>query len=660
MEPGQVVEFIDSQKIFCAAVLEIKNLRVRLLTENNREVKLAAGRLTHRSRTRLEPSLGRDKLVAMLKEISTRRRDLSRQVEIPTLWEVLHDEQEWIDLETMTAFCFPDQPDGDHEAAVIRAFFNDHQFFKFNTDRFFPHSAEKVEQIVNQREAQERKERLIDQGGTWLQQVLKDQDRHSPPEQAQEIIRVLKDYCLFDKDSRYSEPARAILKKAGTGSPSTIFNFLVKIGAWHPDENLELQRHQINAALPPSVEQHAASLCRNPPSTGAGRRDLRDLSLITIDGPTTLDFDDALSLTPGPENILLGIHISDVGHLVAKGDPIDQEVATRGSSIYMPDQKISMLPDCLALGACSLRAGEDRPAISTLITLSPRGTIIDFEIVPSVVRVTQQLTYDDVDAGLAGNETLQSLHTIARTYRDHRLDSGALIINLPDINIHIKEDGTPEVIRIDRESPSHLLVTELMIMANDISARFLSERQLPAVFRSQPEARDKLFEREEGNLFQNWMQRKQISRFALSSTPEPHSGLGLPAYVTCTSPIRKYYDLVTQRQLRAALGLETPYTAQEIDFIIASLAEPMGLVGRIQYRRQRYWMLKHLEGRIGRKYEAIVLNKRRDGHTILLTEYLIECQLSGSENVSLKPQDLIQITIQHVNARNDVISVYLG
>jgi exoribonuclease II len=659
MEPGQVVEFIDSQKIFCAAVLEIKNLRVRVLTENNREVKLAAGRLTHRSKSRLEPSLGRDKLVALLKEISARRRDLSRQVEIPTLWEVLNDEQEWIDLETMTAFCFPDQPNGDHEAAVIRAFFNDTSYFKFNADRFFPYSTEKVEQIIAQREAQERKERLIDQGGTWMQQVLKDQVPPQP-EEAREIIRALKDYYLFDKESRYGEPARAILKRAGTGSPSAIFTFLVKIGVWHPDENLELPRNQINVALPTQVEQHAAALCGNPPALQPERRDLRDLSLITIDGPTTLDFDDALSITPGPENILLGIHISDVGHFVAKGDPIDQEVATRGSSIYMPDQKISMLPDCLALGTCSLKAGEDRPAISTLITLSPRGKIIDFEIVPSVVRIRQQLTYNDVDAALAGDEALQTLHMIARAYRDQRLDSGALIINLPDIHIWLNDDSIPQVVRIDRESPSHLLVTELMIMANDIAARFLSERHLPAVFRSQPEAREKLFEREEGNLFQNWMQRKQISRFALTSTPEPHTGLGLPAYVTCTSPIRKYYDLVTQRQLRAALGLEKPYTTQEIDFIIASLAEPMGLVGRIQYRRQRYWLFKHLESRIGSKCEATVLNKRRDGHTILLTDYLLECQLSGSEHVSLKPQDLIQVTIQHVNARNDVITVYFG
>jgi exoribonuclease II len=659
MEAGQLVEFIDSQKILCAVVLEAKNLRLRLLTENNREVKLSAGRLAHRSTARLDTTLGRDKLAAMLKEIAARRRELSRQVDIPTLWEVVHEAQEWIDLETMTAFCFPEHPDSDHESAVIRAFFGDRLYFKFSPERFFPHSAEKVAQIIAQRQTQARKERLIDQGGAWLQQVLKGQEAAAPDE-AQEIIRVLKDYCLFEKESPDHELARAILKKAGTAAPSAIFTFFVRIGLWQPNENLDLLRHDIHAELPPSVKQHAATLCQDPPAAQAGRRDLRDLPLMTIDGPGTFDFDDALSIESRGDNFLLGIHIADVGHFIAKGDPIDQEVAARGSSIYMPDQRISMLPDCLALGICSLKAGEDRPALSTLVTVSARGAIIDFEIVPSLIRVKHQMTYQDVDTLAAADESLKILHAIAQGYRDHRLDNGAMPISLPEIHIGVNSGGTPEIFRTDRESPSHLLVSELMILANDLAARFLTGRNLPAVFRSQPEPRERLFDRDQGSLFQNWMQRKQISRFALTSTPEAHSGLGLPAYVTCTSPIRKYYDLVTQRQVRAGLGLETPYSTREVELIIASLAETMALVGRIQFRRHRYWLLKHLEGRIGKKCEAILLNRRRDGYAILLTDYLLECNLSGADKIALKPEDLIQVTIQHVNARNDVINVYFG
>ena len=123
MNAGNVVEFIDSQKIICAVVMDIKKMRLRLLTEHNREVKLSVGRLSHLSNTHLDLAAGRDKTVAALKEIAAHRRDLSSHIDILTLWEVLNSEQEQINLPTMTDFCFPDEPDSDHQSAVIRAFF---------------------------------------------------------------------------------------------------------------------------------------------------------------------------------------------------------------------------------------------------------------------------------------------------------------------------------------------------------------------------------------------------------------------------------------------------------------------------------------------------------------------------------------------------------
>ena len=130
--------------------------------------------------------------------------------------------------------------------------------------------------------------------------------------------------------------------------------------------------------------------------------------------------------------------------------------------------------------------------------------------------------------------------------------------------------------------------------------------------------------------------------------------------MTATSPIRKYFDLVTQRQLRAVLGLETAYTEEEIEEIIGQLAQPMADVGRIQFRRNRYWLLRYLEGRIGEKEEAIVLQRRRNAYAILLKAYMIECPLPQSSGIDLKPEDLVQVTIQHVNARKNTLSVFMG
>jgi exoribonuclease-2 len=659
MNAGNVVEFIDSQKIHCAVVMDIKKVRLRLLTEHNREVKLSVGRLAHVSNMHLDLSAGRDRTVAALKEIASRRRILSGQIDIMALWEILNSEQEPIDLQTMTDFCFPNESDSDHQSAVLRAFFQDRLYFKFSPDGFFPRTREAVEKIVSRQEADIRQARRIDTGAVWMQKVLGGK-RPPAPDDADAIIDILSSYYLFEKESPHRDQARAILKKAGGNSIASIFVFLVNIGHWDVDENLDLVRNDIPLELPVDIEAHAQALSHNASVDTNGRLDLRSLPLITIDGPSTLDFDDALSLVAHDSHLELGIHIADVGHYISKDDPIDRYSRSRGSSIYLPEDKISMMPARLSEQLCSLRQGEDKLAVSTRVRITPEAEIIDFDIAPSVIRVQRQLTFPEVDDLVDDDQCLRTLHAIAIAYRNRRLANGALVIDLPETTIVLDTPGVPQVAASNRDAPARLLVSELMILANELAARLLTERQLPAIFRSQPEPRERLFKTGRGTLFQNWMQRKLIHRFVLSSAPEPHSGLGLPSYVTATSPIRKYFDLVTQRQLRAAIGLEPPYTRNQIDAVIADVAEPMAQVGRMQRQRQRYWLLKYLESRIGRKEEAMVLAKRRNGYSILLTAYMLECSLSGAESIKFKPEDLVRVTLQHVSARNDVISVYLG
>jgi exoribonuclease II len=657
MELGNVVEFIDSQKIICGVVLEKKNLRLRLLTEHNREVMIPAARLCHPSDCQLDIAMGRDKLVVALKEITARRRTLSEQIDIRALWEVLNSEQEWIDLTTMAAFSFPNEIGSDQVSAALRALFSERLYFKFSPERVFPHTVAQVEQMLAQHEELARQERLVNDGAAWLQRVEKSSAGGTPYPEADAIVEILAAYYLFDKQSPHFNTATAILKKAEISDPSAIFIFLVKIGHWQVHENLDLLHYQISPDFPEDVQSQAETLCRSAATATHGRRDLRDLTLMTIDGPSTLDFDDALSITKDQDHWLLGIHIADVGHYISRNDPIDTASMGRTSSIYMPDQKISMLPPQLSEDLCSLNVGQERPAISTLIRITPRAEVIDCQIVPSIVSVKHQLTFQKVDAMAADDEAIQTLHLLAQHYRERRLDNGALSIDLPEVSLWLDDAGRPNFTSADRAGIGRMLVAELMILANDMAARHLSLHNLPAIFRSQAEPRGRLFPRDKGTLFQNWMQRKLINRFRLGSTPEPHAGLGLPGYVTTTSPIRKYTDLVTQRQLRAAAGLEPPYTQEEMNAIIAALEEPLRQVGRIQYARQRYWLLKYLESHIGQKEEAIVLFKRRGGFVVLLTAYLLECPLSGAQGVSLKPEDQVRVILQHVNARTDAITV---
>jgi exoribonuclease-2 len=665
MEEGNIVEFIDRQKILCAVVQEVKNQRLRLLTENDREVNLSSNRLSHKSRMILDLSLGRIKTIDALKGIAFRRKQLTRQVNIRELWEILNSEQEWIDLATMTEFCFSNQANCDHESAIVRAFFQNRLYFKFDQNRFFPIPEEQVEHNIAQEKEIARKALRIESGAQWIRTQLQ-QGRHQPlsalSEDESACLDILKSCYLLDKESPHYAEGKEIMTKAGIDDRERLFSLFVDFGLFDPNENIELYRQEIPLEFSPEVLSHTASMAGacSLVSEASGRKDLTHLPLMTIDGQSTLDYDDAISFEEYGDSCCLGVHIVDVAHFVKKDDPIDREARLRASSIYMPDRKIPMLPPDLAEGFCSLKAGELRPAISLLIHLSKTLEIQDYEIIPSLIRVQRQLTYYDVNTVADTSREIASLCDIATKFRQKRLSDGAVQISLPDISVWIGDSGEISVNRINRESPGRMMVAEIMIMANWLMAKFLSSHGVSAVFRSQPGPRDRLYKGCEGSLFQNYMQRRLLSRFMLLNQPERHSGLGLDAYVTATSPIRKYYDLVTQRQIRSIFGQEAPYSAQEIDQIIHRLQEPMLKVSRMQFQRNRYWILKYLESRTGQKEEAIVVGRKRNAYQILMTEYMLECDLATTSRIELKPENLIQVTIQHVNARKDVLSVFMS
>ncbi len=669
MESGNVVEFIDRQKIMCAVILEVKKQRLRLLTETNREVNISAGRLSYAG-GRLDMAIGRHKMVTALKELANRREALIDQVDIQELWEVLNTEQEWIDLDTMTDFCFPDDSNHDHSSAVVRAFFRDRKYFKFNSDRFFPYTEAQVEQIVARQKETDRRNRIIEEGGDWLKKVLKGDAPEVRGEALAgdkiEFVDILKSMHIFGKDSKRHTLGKAMLSRAGMDEINDAFEALVKLDVFSEDENVNLHRFATPISFKKAASQRADELVAGHADTldavlkDPRRRDLTGLSLMTIDGQSTRDFDDAISIEEMGDHYRVGVHIVDVGCFVQKGDVIDKEAFNRGSSIYMPDLKIPMLPVNLAEGLCSLRAGELRPGVSVLANVTPMAELMDFEIVPSVIRVERQLTYYDTNQMADDDREIRILRDLAGKFREMRLADGAVQITLPEINVWIDGDGEVVVNRINRESDSRMLVSELMIMGNWLMARFLTEHEVPAVFRSQPEPKERILKGIEGSVFQNIAQRRLLSRFILSRESDRHSGLGLDAYVTSTSPIRKYFDLITQRQIRSILGMEEPYAPEEIDHLIQMLEQPMSNVGRVQFQRNRYWLLKYLKRRIGEKTPGLVLYRKRNSHHVLLTEFMIECDLPISSGVDLKPEDSIEVTIQRVDPRKDVLNVFMS
>lgn len=153
------------------------------------------------------------------------------------------------------------------------------------------------------------------------------------------------------------------------------------------------------------------------------------------------------------------------------------------------------------------------------------------------------------------------------------------------------------------------------------------------------------------------MQRKHLSRAVIGTTPETHSGLGVKAYVTATSPIRRYHDLLTQRQIKAIFGYHTPYSKDELENILQTISIPLANTSRIQGLRKRFWIIKYLESKKNETYEVLVLDGYRDYYNVLIKEFMLEAKLPSS-GIKLKYGDVIRVTIQHADARRDQLSLF--
>jgi exoribonuclease-2 len=659
MIKGCIVEYIDQQKIISAVLLQENKGKLKLLNENNREVSFSENRLSHVSQTCLDTSASRDTMVSELKNLTQTRHRLSESIDIKELWELLHEDADEIDIPTMTLFCFDPPLTCDHESAVIRAFFRDRLYFRFNKMIFTPYSEDQVNTRKRQLKEEERRARLTQDGVDWISQVINNKNGSGIKTDAP-ALNILKDYYLFGSDSPTSAIARAVIKKSVLNSAEQLFPLFVKSGVWDANENIELLALQISTSFSAHVLEQEARVTASPANffDDSKRKDLTHIPLVTIDGQSTLDFDDAISLEKTDSGYTLGIHIIDVDAYIKTGDPIDLAARERGSSIYMPDDKLPMIPPNLSEDLCSLKENEIRPGISTLIKMNRFFEVRDYEIVPSIIKVHTQMSYAEANLLNGKDDPITSLYKIATLLREKRLKAGAIQITLPEVNVWLEENNEIGYAKVDRENPSRMLVSEMMIFANSLMAEFLAGHGVNAVFRSQAPPKQRLFSGIETSLILNFMQRKHLSRAIIGTEPQAHSGLGVNAYVTATSPIRRYHDLLTQRQIKSIFGYHPPYTRDELDRILQEISIAVTNANRIQTSRKRFWIIKYLESVKGQEFEALVLDKHRDYYIVLIKEFMFEARLPAS-GLKFKHGDIVRVTIQHADARRDQLSLFV-
>ena len=664
---GTIIEYIEHGRFVCAVVTGEPGKRLHLLNLNGREVKLAANRVVHQSRRRLPvDTAGRDQLIAELKEICALRANMELPVSLHEVWQLIAEEGDAKFAPRFLAeLCFGGEVDDDQEAAFLRAVFEDKIYFKYRGEHIRAHSPEAVAQLIERREREREKEAFLDAAAVALRRVWRGEE--AGEWERDRVVGILRDYYLLGKEcgGETAIMARDLLKRAGLTAPHDPFHVLVKLGVWSAHENLGVLRHGVPVEFGPEALAQGESIVAALESEHFyGRRDYRDLPLVTVDGAATRDFDDALHIERRGENFLVGVHISDVaGHIPPKS-PLFREAEARVSSLYFPDAVIPMLPPSLSEGALSLIEGRDRPAVSCMVTLSPDGEVLSYQLVRSLVRVRRQLTYEQAERqARRDGADLHDLLTLSVRLKQRRIKAGALIIPIPDVNFRFDERGDVAEVRLSPvDSPMRSMVAEYMVLANTLFARFLADRQEPGLYRSQGPARKRFFSQpDESDLFVNFRQRRFLSRGNLTTTPKRHDGVGVEQYTTVTSPIRRLLDLVVQHQITGILaGRGAPFMLSDLNEFAAIITSTQSRLNVVRQLRHRYWLFRYLERRQGERFSAFVLDKRNRKVQVVLRDFLFEGELPFNNAIRPDLGDEVMVRVARVSAMDNIIRLEWG
>ena len=389
----------------------------------------------------------------------------------------------------------------------------------------------------------------------------------------------------------------------------------------------------------------------------AGRKDLREWVMVTIDGEDAKDLDDAVSLTRTEDgkNWILGVHIADVANYVQERSALDREALHRGTSVYLANRVIPMLPHRLSNGICSLNAGVDRLAMSCIMTVDAKGDVIDHEICESVIRVNERMSYTSVKKILEDHDEeettryidlvpmFEEMEQLAGILRNRRHQRGSIDFDFPESKIMLDEEGHPMEIRSYDRNVATKIIEDFMLLANETVAEEYYWREIPFVYRvHETPDEDKIKklailinnfgyslhisdEVRPGQIqkllakIQGTPQETMISRLALRSmkqaryTPENdgHFGLAARYYTHFTSPIRRYPDLQIHRIIKDDLrGRMNEKKMEHYQTILPEVTRQASETERRAEEAERETIrlkkAEYMEAHIGEVFEGVI------------------------------------------------------
>lgn len=656
-----VVDIYNNKKIVSAYCFEVKNSTARCLTEGGKELKIPTDKILHLSNADKIDSSLKNSIVSYLKEVSARRNAIAASFPLCELWE-LCDEEDSFAIDELAENWYGSSLTDDEFAGFQRAILSSNPYFRRKNELFLPNSKSYVSEFLRMREAEASKQEKLDNFSQAVKAVMSG-SKVNLTENFKEFIDMFIDVAVKGKESSHFKSVAAVCSSVNL-LVENIFSFLVKSEIMSEDENLSLRQYDLSAEFPLKVEEECVDNVRksNLDSESSDYEDLTDIEAFTIDGETTEDIDDALSIEFLDGKIRAAVHITDVSRFIPVSSLTDEEAFNRTTSLYFPEKRINMLPAVLAEDQASLKKNEERRALSFFFVFNERYgdyNICDFYIRKTKIKSSARLTYGEADTLIAEGGSIASFYAIAQNLFKKRVQRGAITLSTKRVCVEIN-DGEPIARPDDSSRPSQILVSEFMILANSYAAKFCHDNAIPVPYRIQPPPAGNMPPFDIDSPSGVYKARRYMRKVIVSEEPSSHFSLGCEYYLQATSPLRRFLDLVVHRQIKSFLEVGSPcYSQEQIrEIILRTESIRSGLDAAVR-QRIKYWLLKYVYLHRTSIRKAVVLCKFSDKVVVMDEETLLESTIY-TDTSALSEDQVIDVSVARVSPREEILEFQIA
>ncbi len=564
------------------------------------------------------------------------RRDLEEKkgsVDVETLWQCVVEEQETVSFEEiLELYSGAEQIPLEQRFLLFWAVDKNTVYLARGENGYLVRSREDVSKTLRALELRKEREQKAQAAVSWVHSVISGGVPPVVNEDHSEFLELIERYVIDLDGYERAKEAKDFLYEAGLKDIESATEFLIKTGFWKKDDDPESKKIAFNFRHSQRALEEVEAIF-NVPESFADLTDRTDLEVFSIDSETTQDIDDAISFETDGDRITLGVHISNVAHVVSRGSFLDQGCLERAETVYFPEGRVDMFPRDLVSRKLSLTAGDLRPAFSLFATFKKGDfTLIDYRFETTVIRVSKNLTYTEATEIFHGTQWGESLTALACSLRGERVNKGAFIVQLPELKIKVGDQDGISVSKDYMDSPAHNVVSECMILMNRLCGDFFDKNAIPALFRSQTQEIDpEAGELDPADVLFPVKVAKHLKPSFVAFVPEVHKSLGVSRYVQMTSPIRRYTDLLMQRQLISWLEEQKIcYSESELEDMNTRVSLATREIKNAQRGRHRYWLIRYLLEKDIKGATGYVSSKGYNGFNVYIPEFLIELTLSNS------------------------------